>query len=128
MKKRVSNSVWLAALSLLAAVALATTSGEAATLKERLAAAMNDGVLWTKVKGPGNTLCFADHFHYGSGSVQPTKAKAEADAIAAWAGFVDFEYGAAYADFRIAASKSVKCHKAEGGIKCMAEARPCRRY
>jgi hypothetical protein len=126
MKLRAGMAALIAAACIVSVFQIGDS--DAATKQQRLEAAMNDGVMWSKVRGPGNTLCFADHYHFGSGTVQPTKAKAQADAAAAWAGFVDFEYGAAYADARIAVSKTFKCGKESGGYKCSLEARPCRRY
>ncbi len=72
--------------------------------------------------------CFAEHFHYGSSDNKLNKKIAAAEAIASWEGFVAFEYGNAYSDWRISASKQLTCKK-DGfqGWGCKAWSRPCRR-
>ena len=72
-------------------------------------------------------VCMADHFHYGSSSGHRNKKIARTEAIASWAGFTAFEYGNAWASFRNARSKSVKCQRSESGWACNIEAVPCRR-
>lgn len=73
----------------------------------------------------GGKLCFADHYHSGSGD-GATKAAARIVAARAWADFVDFEYGSNWARFSRASSVSVKYTKAENGWTAWIEARPCK--
>lgn len=73
----------------------------------------------------GGKVCFADHWHYGSGS-GPTRKAAERDAAAGWAGFTSFEYGSSWARYSRAASKKMSCSQGSGGWNCNVEARPCR--
>jgi hypothetical protein len=73
----------------------------------------------------GGKLCFADHYHSGSGD-GATKAAARVVAARDWAGFVDFEYGSDWARFSRASSVSVKYTKAEKGWTAWIEARPCK--
>jgi hypothetical protein len=68
--------------------------------------------------------CFADHFHYGSGS-GATKAAAMRDAIGSWQGFTDFEYGSDWARWGRAASKGASCTGSKGSFDCQVSARPC---
>ena len=79
--------------------------------------------------GAGSVLaakvCKPGHWHYGSGSEKRTKKAAKRDAIAAWAGFVAFEYGNGWAYFSRAANRGVKCVKAGGQWSCNVEGRPC---
>ena len=70
--------------------------------------------------------CMDGHFHYGSSSGQSSKKKAQAEAIASWAGFTAFEYGNAYASFKQGLSRRVSCSKDAGGWGCNVEAIPCR--
>ena len=72
-------------------------------------------------------VCMTDHFHYGSSSGVRNKKIARAEAIASWAGFTAFEYGNAWARFKRARSKSVRCVRADSGWGCNVEAVPCRR-
>ncbi len=72
-------------------------------------------------------VCMTDHFHYGSSSGHRSKKIARAEAIASWAGFTAFEYGNAWASFRLARSKGERCAREEGGWRCNVEAVPCRR-
>lgn len=72
-------------------------------------------------------VCMTDHFHYGSSSGQRSKKIARTEAIANWAGFTAFEYGDAWANFRLARSKGITCRQQEGGWGCNVEAVPCRR-
>lgn len=78
-------------------------------------------------RSEGGKVCLADHFHYGSSKSQPSRKAAEADAISAWASFTDFEYGASWADFRLAGSRGMKCSESGGSWSCDVEARPCKR-
>jgi hypothetical protein len=73
----------------------------------------------------GRKFCFSDHYHYGSGGTERTKAAAMASAADAWANFVNFEYGGAYDNFRIAESKAFSCSGAGNAWSCSVEARPC---
>lgn len=103
----------------LLATAAATFSVTPATADESGLAASHT---WRKERG---RVCFADHWHYGSGSGRTRKA-AERDAIVAWASFVDFEYGSNWARFAKAASKKMSCSPSSSGWDCSLEARPCR--
>jgi len=73
--------------------------------------------------------CKPGHWHYGgSNGAFKSKKAAMRDAIRAWAGFTDFEYGSAWAFFRNAANKGSKCEKVVGNRwKCTVEGRPCKR-
>lgn len=73
----------------------------------------------------GGRICMADHFHDGSGTGRTRKA-AEADTARAWAEFTGWEYGAAWASFSTAASKTMTCSDNGGSWSCQASARPCR--
>jgi len=73
----------------------------------------------------GGRLCFTDHYHYGNGNGS-TKAAAQRDAIASWAGFTDFEYGSDWARYSRAAGKRMSCSGSGGSYSCQVEARPCR--
>lgn len=72
-------------------------------------------------------LCMTDHFHYGSSSGHRNKKIARTEAIASWAGFTAFEYGNAWASFRLARSKAVRCAREVNGWGCKVEGVPCRR-
>lgn len=74
------------------------------------------------------SVCFTDHYHYGSSSGLPSKAAAQAAAIKSWADFVDFEYGAAWTSWKRSGTKSVKCSQSGigGSWGCDVSARPCR--
>jgi hypothetical protein len=69
----------------------------------------------------------SDHFHYGSGKALPNRKAAEAEAIASWVGFTAWEYGDAWGNYRIAASRAMNCSQSGGSWSCETEARPCRR-
>ena len=71
--------------------------------------------------------CMDDHFHYGSSSGKRSKKIARTHAIASWSEFTAFEYGNAWAIFRRARSRSVRCSENETGWGCKVEAVPCRR-
>ena len=73
-------------------------------------------------------VCMTDHFHYGASSGRRSKKIARREAIASWAGFTAFEYGNAWASFRRARSKAVRCAESVEGWGCNVEAVPCRRY
>lgn len=70
-------------------------------------------------------VCMIDHFHYGSGSGS-TKPKALADAIGAWQGFTDFEYGGRWASWRRSASKQIKYSSSPTGFTADISSRPCK--
>lgn len=72
--------------------------------------------------------CKTDHFHYGSSSGERSKKVARRQAIASWAGFTAWEYGNAWANFRRARSKGIRCEQTAQGWGCSVEAVPCRRY
>ena len=71
--------------------------------------------------------CMTGHFHYGSSAGERSKKVARAKAVASWAGFTAFECGNAWASFRRAGSKIVRCSQNETGWGCKVEAVPCRR-
>jgi hypothetical protein len=73
----------------------------------------------------GGRTCMSYHYHYGNGNGS-TKAAAQKDAIASWAGFTDFEYGSNWARYSRAASKRMSCSQSGGGFSCQVEARPCK--
>src|SRR5689334_7488304 len=56
----------------------------------------------------GGRLCFADHFHDGSGSGS-TRAAAQRAAIGAWVDFTAWEYGNRWGSFSAAVSKRMSC-------------------
>lgn len=74
----------------------------------------------------GGRTCMADHWHYGSSGLQPSRAAAQREAIRSWQDFTNLEYGSAWARFGRAASRRMGCSKSGGGWSCDAEARPCR--
>jgi hypothetical protein len=75
----------------------------------------------------GGRVCMSDHFHHGTSAGQPTKKAAEVAAIQDWAGFTSLEYGSAWGNYALAASKSMQCSQASSGWSCELDARPCRR-
>ncbi len=77
------------------------------------------------MRNEGGRMCFADHFHYGSGTGNARRA-AEISAIQAWAGFVDFEYGGSWASYGRSSSKQMTCAQGGTGWSCDVSARPCR--
>lgn len=80
---------------------------------------------WYKV---GRKTCLVDHFHDGSGN-GPTRAKAQAAAIAAWAGFTAWEYGTSWGRYGLSEKKSMSCSGSGiGGWSCNTSAIPCRGY
>lgn len=79
---------------------------------------------WVKI---GGRTCFTDHYHYGSGN-GPTRTHAQAAAIRSWIWPTDLEYGSSWADYRLAAGKSMKCTRGGAVWTCDTQARPCRRY
>lgn len=120
-----SKSLWRTAViaTLLlggASIAIAQVKGTAAE-ETGLAQALHD------LRNEGGRLCMSDHFHYGSSNGQPNRTAAEAEAIKSWASFTDLEYGNVWADFRIAASRGMKCGQSGNSWSCDVEARPCKR-
>jgi hypothetical protein len=69
--------------------------------------------------------CFADHFHYGSGTGR-TKAAAMRDAIGSWTSFTALEYGSDWAKWGRAASKGASCSRDSSGYSCSISGRPCK--
>ncbi len=104
-----------------AAVALATFCTTSVAMADETGFASSHD--WRKERGMN---CFVDHFHYGSSTTQPTRAKAERDAINSWSSFTDFEYGSNWARYGKAGSKKMTCKQGGGGWECNVEARPCR--
>lgn len=74
----------------------------------------------------GGRLCFADHWHSGSGE-GVTKEKAKLAAVRSWADFVDLEYGSTWARYSLAAGATTRYTKADSGWSAYVEARPCRK-
>jgi len=72
-------------------------------------------------------VCMSDHFHLGEGRPAASKQAAVHSAIRDWIGYTAGEYGSAWGNFRIAASKSARCEPAGRGWVCSVNARPCRR-
>ena len=81
---------------------------------------------WPEVRIGGNA-CFADHVHYGSSKGEPSKKAALAAAGASFSAGVDFEYGATYASWAIAAHKKIDCYQDGGSWSCVVYALPCRK-
>lgn len=79
---------------------------------------------WVKV---GRKTCFVGHYHYGSGR-GPTQIHARAAAVRSWTWATDLEYGSSWADYRLAASKVMKCARSGSGWTCDTQAIPCRGY
>lgn len=77
---------------------------------------------WRKV---GGKTCFVDHYHDGAG-VGLSRGKAEADAINNWRGFTALEYGSDWANYGIAANRTMKCDRITSEHKCNVSALPCR--
>lgn len=75
----------------------------------------------------GAKTCMSDHYHHGTSSGQSSRKLAEIEAGRDWAGFTAFEYGSAWANYALAASKSVVCDQDGKGWGCSVAARPCRR-
>lgn len=104
-----------------AAVAFATFCAASVAMADETGFASSHD--WRRERGMN---CFVDHYHYGSSTLQPTRAKAERDAIKSWASFTDFEYGSDWARYSKAGSKKMSCKSGGGGWECNVEARPCR--
>ena len=80
---------------------------------------------WRKV---GKKTCMADHYHGGSGT-GATRQVAEAAAARDWASFTDLEYGRAWADVRIAISKTMNCNQTGANdFSCRIDAMACRPF
>jgi hypothetical protein len=79
---------------------------------------------WVKL---GRRTCFADHYHYGSGT-GPTQAHAQVAAIRSWIWPTDLEYGSSWANYRLAAAKVMKCARHRVLWTCDTQAIPCRGY
>ncbi len=76
----------------------------------------------------GKFSCMTDHYHFGSSKGMTSKKAAEAEAIASWSSFVDFEYGSAYASWKASVGKSVDCANDSSGLwGCTISSRVCRR-
>lgn len=74
----------------------------------------------------GNKICMADHFHDGNGSSSRSQKDAEAAAVRSWQDFTGWEYGSAWGNFWIAASRGIRCSRDGAGWSCHVQARPCR--
>jgi hypothetical protein len=74
----------------------------------------------------GGVCCFPEHYHTGTSTSQNTRAEAVNVAIESWEDFVWIEYGADYAHYSLAHSKSMDC-SSSGGWACTIHARPCHR-
>jgi hypothetical protein len=75
----------------------------------------------------GDRICMTEHFHHGSSAGERTQKEAEAVAVQRWAAFVAFEYRELWADYAIAASKTMQCSLSGTGWGCEVDARPCKR-
>jgi hypothetical protein len=92
-----------------------------------LAAAEESGLAGLHAqKSEGKRICMSEHFHHGSSAGKPTQKEAEAAAIRDWSGFTGFEYGEAWSDYAIAASKTMKCARSGDDWSCELDARPCK--
>lgn len=98
----------------------------ALTAAPRSPAAAADTSTWAKAPGPGGTVCFASHFHYGTSREQIDPEVGKQLALVTWSEFVSFEYGTMYADYALAQSKSAHCEHKAGQWTCTIQARPCR--
>ena len=72
-------------------------------------------------------LCMADHYHFGDGRSQKSKAAALLAAKRDWISFVHAEYGATWSKYAVARSKGGKCTSNNGHYSCSISARPCMR-
>ena len=73
----------------------------------------------------GGKLCFRGHSHAGNSSGHASRKAAEVEAIRNWQDFTAFEYGNAWASYRLAAGKSMHC-SGGGSWGCTIDATPCR--
>lgn len=94
-----------------------------------LAGSTGVDVIHAQQRESGKRTCFTDHYHYGSSAGKATKKEALAAGLKSWSGFVAFEYGSDWAQWKLASSKSVKCtQEGPGGTwSCDISARPCTR-
>jgi hypothetical protein len=104
-----------------AALAVMLASNEAALANETGIAIIHS---WVKI---GARTCFTDHYHYSSGH-GPTRSHAQVAAIKSWTWPTALEYGSSWADYRLAAGKSMNCSRSRAVWTCDTQARPCRRY
>lgn len=113
------------ATSLLAAVGLACVSATAAIAAPD---PDQDGglVQLHTLRREGGKVCMADHEHHGSSAGHPARRAAEFAAAQDWAGWVNLEYGPAWARYTLAGSKRMVCSQGSGGWGCEVDARPCR--
>lgn len=75
----------------------------------------------------GNRLCMAGHKHHGTGSTAPSRELALASAAQHWGSFTALEYGAEWADFRVAHTPEVRCRQSgHAAWRCDITASPCR--
>ncbi len=107
-----------------ASFSAASAPAEAASKKARSSAALADAPHDARFER--GYICYVDHYHYGSSTGQASRKAAEASAIGSWEGFVDFEYGSAWARLSKAGSKRMSCDQSAGGWGCNVEARPCK--
>ena len=118
-----------ALLSLPAATPFAASASKSKTQTAALATTRQpivDTTSWPKAAGPNGTVCFADHFHYGTSRDQANKEAALRIASNAWSEFVVFEYGKIYADLSLAQSVTSNCARTGGAWSCTVQALPCR--
>ncbi len=72
-------------------------------------------------------LCKAEHFHTWSASGH-TKRGAMKAALSGWRTYTAIEYGNAWAHFRLAGNRSLRCSQSgRRSWSCTATGRPCRR-
>ena len=69
--------------------------------------------------------CFTDHTHDGTGIGQTQKI-AMAEAIAAWRGFTDLEYGSDWASYNNSIEKTASCKTTSTGFECSVNSTPCK--
>ncbi len=128
---KMPKSKTLIAVGALCAIAVAASPVDAAKRKRAVRAAPASSVAAIIANAPheshleGGRVCYIEHAHYGSGSGSSRQA-AERSAIGSWAGFTDFEYGSAWANYSKAAGKRMSCSQSGGSWSCSLEARPCR--
>ncbi len=128
---KIPISKTMIAVGALCAISVAASPVDAAKRKRAVRAAPASSVAAIIANAPhasrleGGRVCYIDHAHYGSGSGNSRQA-AERSAIGSWAGFTDFEYGSAWANYSKAAGKRMSCSQSGSGWDCSLEARPCR--
>lgn len=80
------------------------------------------------IKPVGGKMCMVDHPHHRESGAFRSKAQAKARVIRAWENYTRFEYGSAWASYRLAIKKNLKCTTSSGGqTSCTLVAYPCRR-